>query len=521
MMCGCCDRRWRVLGERDWRGLMIGLLLSFCLLPAAGLAEAKPDWVKRSGVSDQYPRSDYVTGFAMATGDNALEEAKQAAAADLARLISVRIESELSDVSQEEDGEYSYRVAAVTRSTTDVKLSNLHYEIERKWGRIYALAVVERRAGARHRRAERDRAMSELRACLAAAELEAQAERKASALAMYESCRRPIAEALQHDAVANALLVEKRGDTSTLQEITGASRRLDAEIEAILRRPARSLAEAADALAAQIARQGVSNRSRLSVSHFNYGTTNLSSRFGRRAGLELERALARAAAAEPGEGPSPDLAVRGVYFESGEHLRLSVTVSEVVSGRLMGSAESALALSALPSGLEIKPVNFETALRDQRILAEGGLISGDLRLEVWTDRGRGGVLYSEHEELKLYMRVNQTAWIRLIYVLQNGAKVPIDHGYYIDATKVNQMVEYPDSFEVVPPFGIEMIHATAFTERPPRLRTDMREIAGVHYEVVSDGLGSVIRTRGLARKQKKALAEDFVTVTTTPQEPTP
>ena len=49
------------------------------------------------------------------------------------------------------------------------------------------------------------------------------------------------------------------------------------------------------------------------------------------------------------------------------------------------------------------------------------------------------------------------------------------------------MVRYPRAFEVVPPFGVEHFHATAFEERPPPLSTRPQRIAGELYEVVVSG----------------------------------
>jgi hypothetical protein len=506
----------------SWRICLKALLLSLILLGLTTASQAaKPEWVKRHGQSSEHPSGEYLTGYGVASGDDALEQAKQAAAADLARKISVRIESEVSDVSREENGDYTYKIAAVTRSTTDVQLSSLKYEEPyKKRGKVYVLAWVRRTEAARSRRRDRDRAMSELRACMKVAAEQEKAQRRAAALESYETCRAPIASALQHDAVANALLPQSARDREVFSELVSMSRSLDGTIESMLKTPTGSLPSAADAMALQLTRQGVSKQSRIVVSHLGFGTTNLSSSFGRQAGIELERALAGTVtpvSSMSESSPRPDLAISGVYLEDGDRVRLSVTAREIETARLVASAESSLPSSSLPAHLELRPSNFEQALRDQKILAEGGLVSGDLQLEVWTDKGRGGVLYTEAEELKLYMRVNQAAWIRLVYVLQNGAQVPIDQGYYVDASKVNMVVEYPDSFEVVPPFGIEMIHATAFTKKPERLVTVEREIDGVHYEVVADGIEAVVRTRGLARRKKQKLAEDTLTVTTTPR----
>ena len=171
----------------------------------------------------------------------------------------------------------------------------------------------------------------------------------------------------------------------------------------------------------------------------------------------------------------------------------------------------------MPSGLSLKPANFEAALKSQKILGEGELLSGDLQLEVWTGRGRRGVVYTESEELSLLYRVNQPAWVRFIYVLQNGEQVPIGDAQYIDASKVNQVITYPERFEIVPPFGVEHIHATAFAKKPDPLVTEQRVIAGESYTVVSDGLRQLTGLRGIKRKRGEAMSESLVTVTTMPR----
>jgi hypothetical protein len=494
-----------------WVALLMGVVL-----PGAADAKRKPAWVERGGVSAAHPHETYLTGFGMGEGTDALAHAKRMAAQDLASRISVRIEAELSDVTEERDGHHRYKVAAVTRTTTDVSLSNLEYLTFQHRKRAWALAVAKRSSAARQRHVARDRAIAEMRACLERGTELRRRERRADALAQYEKCRRPVAVALHHDSVYRALLPGAPGDTAVVEVLASASSRLDREIDELLHRPAASLLGAADALALQLSRQGVSKHSRLAVAPFGYGATNASSPFGREVGLELERALARLASPRPGRRYAA-LAVRGVYVEEGERLRLSATVREVQSGRLVANAETSLALDALTARHELIPPNLDAVLRDQRVLVQGGLSEGDLRVELWTDRGRGGVLYSESEELRLYLRVNRPAWVRLVYVLQNGAKVPIDHGFRIEGEQAGAVVEYPERFEVVAPFGVELIHATAFEEPPRRLRTVRRTIAGVDYEVLAGGLDPLVRERGLARVNQTELAEDFVTVTTTPR----
>jgi hypothetical protein len=196
---------------------------------------------------------------------------------------------------------------------------------------------------------------------------------------------------------------------------------------------------------------------------------------------------------------------------------LRATAKEAGTGRLLSSAEISLASQGIPKDLATRPANFETFVRDADKLAGGEVISGDLRIELRTNKGVRGLVFDEGSDLALYVRVNRPAWVRLIYVLTTGEHVPIEQAWYIDNTKVNQLVEYPTTFEVVPPFGVEMVHAMAFTERPPMLLTRPTRIAGEDYQIIADGADQVVRQRGIARKEKKEIAEQTVQLTTMPR----
>jgi hypothetical protein len=452
---------------------------------------------------------------AVARGDDAVAVAKQRAATDLAARLEVRIEHELRDVSEEKDGVYSYHVASLTRSTVDLKLSGIVYQT---WGDgrdVYAFAILDRAAAAAQRRHQRDLALIEVRRCLATGlrqERERHAER---AVATYEDCRRPIAQALEHGAVARALTDVGPEDEAAHAELVDATRAVDEKVEDILHRPVSSMRTAAERLALQLGRQGVSTGSTLVVRPFSYGTADVSSAFGRRMAGDLESALARHAR---GDGDAARaLVLHGVYFEDGDAVRLDVTVKEADTARLVASAGSSLPRASVPEDLPLRPSNFIEALEAQRLLSDGGLVTGDLRVDVWTSRGRKGVVFTEDEEYRVYLRVNRPAWLRLVYVLQNGLQVPIEQSFYIEASRANTVVEYPHAFEVVPPFGVEHIYATAYSEVPPRLRTRREWIDGIEYEVVVGGLSEIARIRKARVRNDEQIAESFVAVTTTPR----
>lgn len=478
---------------------------------------APPDWLGSGGKTPRYPDARYLTGFAMvelAPAQGGIESAKQQAAAALSRKISVRIQASLRDVTESRNGQDSYEVASIVNATSDIRLSGLDYEVYPEATRSYALAYLERGRALAERRSLRERSLTEVRECLAAGARHEQAGRESDAIATYESCRGAIAESLEHDSVARVLGPSGPADDALYRELVAANGTVDEKVRSILHKPASSLSEAMERLGIQLRRQKAVAAGRLTVAPFTYGTTDLSSTFGRQAGVELESVLARGGTAS---GAAGDRVVRGVYLERENEVRITATVRDTESGRLVASAETTLPRRALPAGVSLKPANFESALRDQKILAEGELVSGDLQVEVWTDRGRRGVVYSENDQLTVHYRVNQPAWVRFIYVLQSGEQIPIADAWYVDASKVNQVLTYPDSFEIVPPFGVEHIHATAFASKPDPLPTEHRMIAGEDYEVVSNGLAQIVKTRGIKRKKKEAMAESLLTVTTMPR----
>ena len=191
-----------------------------------------------------------------------------------------------------------------------------------------------------------------------------------------------------------------------------------------------------------------------------------------------------------------------------------MNAKEAESGQLLASGEIILAGAGVPARLETRPANFDRFALDADKLAGGEVVSGDLRVEMRTNKGDRGIVFDEGEELAIYVRVNQPAWVRLIYVLTSGDHVPITQEWYLDESKVNQLVEFPAAFEVVAPFGVEMIHAMASTQKPPKLVTRQTVIDGEPYVVIPDGADQVVRTRGLARKKREQVAERTLKLTT-------
>lgn len=485
------------------------LALACAALPALA---AEPDWVKGGGLSPRFPAQVFLTGFSLAEGPDALEKARRGAATDLATRVTVRIEHEVADSSAEKNGAGSYSISSLTRATTDVRLANLAYETHQEGGKAWALAFQKRAEAATQKRGERDQALSRGKELLAAGEKAEKEKREADALAALYQARVRLQEAIEADAIARAI----GGAEGAPVEVAPLFAQADEKVRLLLKKPVSSLDDAVGALALQLGQQGVT-ASRFTVAPLTFGTTPFSSAFGRQVGLLLEQALA-AQPAPAGAHAQGDVAVRGTYVQLSGALRLLLVAREAKGGRAVASAETSLPEKAVPPGLMVLPQNYADALKDQRLLAAGEEVSGDLRVELWTNKGRTGLVFARKEEVAINLRVNRPAWVRLVYLLASGQKVMLEQAYYLDASKVNLAVEYPSKFEVSPPFGVEQLHATAFTEKPEPLAVRKVAVEGEEYEVVAEGMEAMVRHRGLkAKKGPAQSAEATLALTTTAQ----
>jgi len=166
-----------------------------------------------------------------------------------------------------------------------------------------------------------------------------------------------------------------------------------------------------------------------------------------------------------------------------------------------------------PAGLELKPGNFQQAMMEQNAFNEGGIVSGKLQVDLFTNKGKDNLIFTEGEIMKVYIRVNRPAYVRLLYVLADGSRtlLPIDpdtsalhDNYYIAQSMVNRVVEIPPEFECGPPFGAEMLIAVARTAKLEPLETN--EIDGYYFLKAASPREAAFKARGMKIRKKKPAA---------------
>ena len=194
----------------------------------------------------------------------------------------------------------------------------------------------------------------------------------------------------------------------------------------------------------------------------------------------------------------------GSYWETEGKVRVLAILRDVRTSKSLASAQVEFSPQTLPTNIELKPQNFEAAMVQQQAFAEGEIVDSQLQVEVWTSKGNDNVLFSDGEEMQIYLRVNRQAYVRLLYILADGSKTLLFDSLYIDQSKVNHVVEVPEVFECANPFGAEILVVVARTLPFDLLETE--EVDGYFFIQLDDPKEVADLTRGvkgLRRKKKK------------------
>jgi hypothetical protein len=220
-----------------------------------------------------------------------------------------------------------------------------------------------------------------------------------------------------------------------------------------------------------------------------YQDTKMGSSFARHFRAELENQIVQLAywkVAEQVQSFSPkssqimrdlakesgaELILSGTYWERGNEVKLMVNIREVNSGKVLAGTEITFDPQILPENVNLKPENFESAMVAQGAFGQGEIVSGQLQVESWTNKGNENLIYTAGETMKVFVRVNREAHVRLLYIIADGRWTLLYDDLYIDQSKVNRAVEIPAEFECAPPFGAEMLVVIARTEKFEPLET--------------------------------------------------
>jgi TolB-like protein len=513
---------------------------------ATAQAQDKPDWVKYYGTDDKYPPSKYITGFGVSSGrgSEALAIAQDNARANAAKVIVVDIKSLLRTFKEEVNKKYSQHLTSVTESATVLQLIALNastYEEDRP-PTVYALAYANKDLLKEayldkklRKRAEIQRVLKDAQAAESRSENMLAATKYLSLYPLYEEMKEAETIYMVVGYPENASQEEKQKRLEALiaglDKTLGSGDRLMTwtevanRIDKLLAQQLNTVDEVARSLIIQLSKQVGEMNGKLMLVPFTYQSTKMTSSFARYLRDQIENQIGellrlRWSVVAQTKGFKPksnqitsDLAkasgaqwlLSGTYWEQGDKIKLMANLRELETGKMLAVADVTFDASILEStGLDPKPKNFYQALIEQNALLEGEIISSQIQVDVWTNKGNENLLFTEGETMKVYVRVNREAYIRLLYILADGARTVLYDRHYISADMANQIVEIPEEFECAPPFGSEFLVVVARTGKLPPLETV--EVDGYYYLKADAPKEAIAQTRGM--KRKKTLPED-------------
>ena len=519
------------------RKLLFYLLIVFTTTAHA----AKPNWVVNYGHSEKHPRQIYIVGFGIAngSGEEATQTAKDNARADVSRQIVVNIQSIIRTAEAESKGVVSQEYSGITQSATTLQLQGLEVELyvepNRSHPATYALAYVSRTELKRIYTERASKLREELRRILADAHTAEKEKKIAQAIEKYLSTY-PLYEVLKETETI-LLVVRDSGSPSdkAFAELAAATRKFARStedvlpmshtevinrVEQLVSESVTSVDEIARAVVFQLSKQARALENKILLAPVTYQDTKMASQFSRQLLGALETQFGQFAKWETVtqarrlqktfrpkssqhtrdfvKDAGAGLHLSGTYWEESDKITLRITLRDVETGTVKAGAVVAFDQNRI--AVSFKPQNYKQALIDQQAFTEEEFLNSGLTVETWTNRGDQNLLYTEGETMNVYVRVNRAAHIRLLYILADGRRTLLYDDYYIDQTKVNQIVEIPEEFECAEPFGAEFLVAAARTDPFPKIET--YEADGYIFLAAQTAEKAVENTRGFKKKQK-------------------
>jgi hypothetical protein len=478
-------------------------ILIFSVLSAGAKV---PDWVKNFDSSEKYPVKIYMTGFGIATGEisEATGVAQESARGEVSRTIVVNINSLISSIREEKKEQYSQELSSISQSSSSLQgIMGLNVDKfvdgDKNNSTVYAVAYVNRADLKKIYSQERRDLIQQINEIITDAQAYESKSENMDAVSKYLSLY-PLYERLKESEMVLLVVNESRSIDSAFNELDaetqGANKttlmsqtEVTNKIDRLLSESLGSLDDVAMAVVMRLSKQIPMPTGKVLVMPLTYQDTKMGSSFARHFRAELENQIVQLAnwkVAEQVQSFSPkssqimrdlakesgaELLLSGTYWERGNEVKLMVNIREINSGKSLAGTEITFDPQILPENVSLKPENFESALVAQGAFGQGEIVSGQLQVESWTNKGNENLIYTAGETMKVFVRVNREAYVRLLYILADGRWTLLYDDLYIDKSKVNRAVEIPDEFECAPPFGAEMLVVIARTEKFEPLET--------------------------------------------------
>ena len=468
----------------------------------------KPDWADKSVRESQYNNNDFLAGFASEVNvqqekpHDLLRRLENYAKTQLIEYVQVSVKSETELLTKQTDLDFSLSFQSTSSSGSQLDLVGLKiettYDTRSKTG--YALAYAKRDNIYEYYRNQIELILTEADSKLAVARSLLSENDNREALRIVNG----VASLLANIEQAQKVLIALQARNAVEQDIQIVRKnQLNSDIEAIIRQAQRSehntLEDACLFLVRGLLEQTGKPETAVRIRYFTFQDSRMASPLARQIQLLLQSQLVKEASwqivMEP-HGNQRLPIISGTFWDAGNDLKIIANMIDN-DGIIIAASEAFLPKKWLQNNrVEWLPANFEEAYSKLKVFETDEIISGDLNLEVWTNKGSGNLLFVKDEIMKVYIRANKECYIRMVYHLSDNQSVILLDNYYIPTHLAHRIVEIPEEFICSEPFGIETLQVNAQTEPFQPLNT--RLIDGYNY--ITGALeDAVINTRGMKK----------------------
>src|SRR6056297_618528 len=489
----------------------------------------QPNWIDFTYRKMKYPDREYLTAFIwneVDRKDNPAEEIeglKESVRNEISSSLRVRVKSMTVSNVVEANEQLNKYFKQASSAYTNIELSGLKYNTyyDKRKDKVYVMGYVKKNSLIEYYRNRCRQKLSEIEELTNKAKSYQEKDNQAEAYKIYLNAGQIIKKIESFHSVLVGLQVTNPDQlylnkTNQYQEI------VDNETISIKQASNSSMDDLAYFIADNLKKQIENPGKSIQVVYFTYGETQMTSPFSRRLLNQLKQELISTAGykvktynntQKPGKKGSAGLLLTGSYWEEGSDLKVSAVLKDIQTGNILAAVDDRLSQSVLANqNISFKPANFKEAYSRMQAFRKDEVIDGGMNAEVWTNKGQNNLLYAENDTMRLYVRVNKPAYLRVIYYLADGSKVLLLDNYYIGKDKVNKVYEIPDKFVCAPSFGVETIQLSARTKPFEELK--MNEQYG--YAFIEEDVGKILKNiRGFKRvKNEDMKAEARLTITT-------
>lgn len=205
-------------------------------------------------------------------------------------------------------------------------------------------------------------------------------------------------------------------------------------------------------------------------------------------------------------------AVKGNFWEDDEKLHINIYVNEILTGLKKASIEYEFDRNLIDEAFApIKPDDYEKVKGEQDVFENNEINVSGLNLDIYTNKGQDGLIFTEGEKMKIYIKTNLPCYIQLIYHLSDTTRILFLNNEYLDVTRVNKVYELPFVFVCRPPFGVETLQVNAREGPFPKIDTYTEN--GLMY--IKEDLSSILN-KSREPGNNILQAEKRLTITTMP-----